>query len=185
MTDTNTANIPAYPFGGHAFVWARPKDKDWQKFDGTNGLGDGPREFRPCKVSGQDNGRRIMVLGSQYAHELDGFEIAGPCIMPESLRPKPPAPAKAPAVSRREPEVAADLGPIRPVARSWSGGVLDALDLAQREGAQEHLEGVGFVVVALPDKEDYYLIDDERETNGEDLIEMARDLDYDPPGYGL
>jgi len=84
MTDSTT-NIPDYPLGGHAFVWARPKDKNWDKFDGTNGLGDGPREFRPCMVVGDDTGQRIRVLGSQYGYGLDEFEIAGECKPPAEL----------------------------------------------------------------------------------------------------
>lgn len=85
MNDIPT--IPEYDFAGHAFVWARPRDRNWDKIDGTNGLGSGPREFRPCMVKGHDTGRRIFVLCSQYGYPMDEFEIAGECKPPVELAP--------------------------------------------------------------------------------------------------
>jgi len=82
---TDTAVIPEYEWGGHAFVWARPKGENWKEYDHTNGLGDGPREFRPCMVSGKDAGQSIRVLGSQYSYPLSEFEIAGECKPPVDL----------------------------------------------------------------------------------------------------
>jgi len=86
---TDTTKIPDYPFGGRAFVWARPKNGKWSDFDGTNGLGDDPHDFRPCKVSGHDTGQRISVAGSAYGYYVDEFEIVGPCVLPEDMVPAP------------------------------------------------------------------------------------------------
>lgn len=63
-----------FPYGGHIFVMARPKVREWREFDGTF-LNRDNREFRPCMISGWNESQRVFVHGSQYAYMLDDFEF--------------------------------------------------------------------------------------------------------------
>ena len=62
------------PVGDHEFVMARPVAGTWSDFDNTTNRT--PREeLRPCMVKGHGTSQAIYVIGSQYAHALDKFEI--------------------------------------------------------------------------------------------------------------
>lgn len=66
-----------FEYGGHVFVWARPRHKPWRHYDGTTGsLTHQDYEFRPCSLTGHDSGRSLRVIGSAYSHSIDDFEIA-------------------------------------------------------------------------------------------------------------
>ena len=69
--------------GEHVFVMARPRVRDWSDFHGT--MKQGNDEFRPCMVSGSDEGQRVFVVGSQYGYDHADFEF-GPDI---ELVPQP------------------------------------------------------------------------------------------------
>lgn len=63
--------------GEHVFVWARPRSLRWRDCDGrTWSTAERDAEFRPCMPSGRNEGRRLWVIGSAYAYQLDEFEIA-------------------------------------------------------------------------------------------------------------
>lgn len=59
-----------YKYGGHCFVFARPKS-GWSRLN-PNFRDD---EFVPCMISGFDYGQRIWFFGSQYAYRLIDFEV--------------------------------------------------------------------------------------------------------------
>jgi len=64
------------PNGGHMMVWARPKNRNWAAYDGTNGLGLHNDEFRPCLLEGSGHGRRIVIHGEGTHFPINEFEIA-------------------------------------------------------------------------------------------------------------
>jgi hypothetical protein len=65
-----------FEYGGHVFVWARPRHKPWRHYDGTtSSLKHQEFEFRPCMLSGHDSGRRLVIIGSTYSHQIADFEI--------------------------------------------------------------------------------------------------------------
>lgn len=188
MTDTNLT-IPDYPFGGHAFVWARPKDEKWSEVDRTNGLGDGEHEFRPCMVVGQDTGRRIMVLGSQYAHEVGRFEIAGACTMPTMFHPYATRAesAEEPVTSYESEKGVEGVAAFHPIsAEAWNSidDDLDPLTLHLRDVARNFLENNGYKVIVSQASEDRFSINGEPEIDGEALIDMALSLGFSPSGWG-
>lgn len=65
-----------FPFAGHVFVWARPKNRDWSAYDGTNLVRAENDEFRPCKMTGHNASRRLVIIGTASHFDLDLFEIA-------------------------------------------------------------------------------------------------------------
>jgi hypothetical protein len=86
MSDTDVAIPTAKPaldpatrefeYGGHVFVWARPKHKEWRHYDGTtSSLKHQDFEFRPCMLSGHDSGRNLRIIGCQYSYNVNDFEI--------------------------------------------------------------------------------------------------------------
>jgi hypothetical protein len=75
------------PFGEHIFVLARPRTKDWSTIDGTT-MRVGNAEWRPCKISGHNDGQRLYIIGSQYAFDLDHFEIGR--VLTQELAPAAP-----------------------------------------------------------------------------------------------
>jgi hypothetical protein len=76
---SNASEDPAtrdFEYGGHVFVWARPRTKPWRHFDGTTrSLKHQDFEFRPCMLTGHESGRNLRIIGAQYSFSLDDFEI--------------------------------------------------------------------------------------------------------------
>lgn len=65
-----------FEYGGHVFVWARPRQKPWGHYDGTtSSLKHQEFEFRPCMLSGHDSGRNLRVIGSTYSYDVKDFDI--------------------------------------------------------------------------------------------------------------
>ncbi|PZQ94660.1 MAG: hypothetical protein DI533_21655 [Cereibacter sphaeroides] len=72
-----------FEYGGHVFVWARPRHKPWRHFDGTtSSLKRHDFEFRPCMLSGYEAGRRLYIIGSTYAYDIADFEISEDAVRP-------------------------------------------------------------------------------------------------------
>ena len=61
-----------YPYGGHVFVLARPKEH-WHPNDEYS-----KNEWIPCKISGFGDSQRIWIIGSSTAYNLKNWEIASP-----------------------------------------------------------------------------------------------------------
>jgi hypothetical protein len=74
-SDLDPATRPI-PNGGHVLVWARPKNRNWTAYDGTNNLGLHNDEFRPCLLQGNGHGRGLVSHGEATHHRLSEFEAA-------------------------------------------------------------------------------------------------------------
>lgn len=64
-----------YPYGGHCFVFAKPK-QGWDKYGLMKIVYPFKNdEFVPCMISGYDQGQSIWIIGDTHAHKLSDFEI--------------------------------------------------------------------------------------------------------------
>lgn len=72
-----TAQTFDIPYGEHIFILARPISGDWTDIHSRGRSREA--DWRPCMVNGHDDGQRIWIIGSAYAHPLDQFEI-GPIL---------------------------------------------------------------------------------------------------------
>lgn len=64
-----------YPYGGHCFVFARPK-QGWDNYGFiTSSYPFKNDEFVPCMISGYDQGQSIWIIGNTHAHKLSNFDI--------------------------------------------------------------------------------------------------------------
>lgn len=83
-----------YDYGGHAYVWAKPKSGDWNEaiYDHFHGRGDS--NWRPARLIGhcteeqdkgsQLDGRRLEFIGQSGTFRLDNFECGGQLVMEDT-----------------------------------------------------------------------------------------------------